>query len=96
MNLIDSLSHYFQADSSTEFFASPWNKNCFKKCSSILSVFSHPLYCGLLIPDMLGASLLYGYLAGSLSKSCMHHLYHDFWKIILLAVSLLKALAQLG
>lgn len=95
MNLVDTLPHYFQADSSTEFFASPWNKNCFKKCSSILSLFSHPPYCGLPIPDMLGASLLYGYHAGSLSKS-RHHLHRDFCKLILLTVSLLKALAQLG
>lgn len=94
MNLVDSLSHYFQADSSTEFFASPWNENCFKKCSSILSLFSPPLYCGLLIPDMLGASSLW--LPFTESFQITHHLHRDFCKIILLTVSLLKALAQLG
>lgn len=57
MNFIDPVSHYFQADSSSEFFASPLSKNCFKNCSSLLFSFSHPLFCGLLTPDMLGASL---------------------------------------
>lgn len=84
------LSHYFQADSYTEFFASPWSKNCFQKCSSFLSSSSDTLFRGLLTPDTLGIFLPCSCWVGCLSVSLRRKLlYHHIFKIILLFISFL-------
>lgn len=84
MNFIDSASHYFQADSSTDFFASPWHKNCFKKCSSLSSPFTHFfLWSHNSWHSWCISSLLFSFrMSFQIILLC-----HNFFKIILLLVS---------